>query len=123
MPLRVPIFGAEIEVPGWCVAVWLLWPVVFLSFVAHSLAIGGDALNGKAEAGRYYLWTYGASGEDGTRYTEVSKARYSANCFHSVAMILIAVPAVAGTLRVLSAVRRQSRRHAESRNTWRTLEN
>ncbi len=45
----------------------------FLVFVAIVSYLGGDAVNGKIEAGRYYL--FGVRGEAGRKmYTEVSES-------------------------------------------------
>ena len=48
----------------------------FLVFFTVTLYVGGDAVNGKAEAGRYYLASHG-------RYTEVSRALFHYNKVHA----------------------------------------
>ncbi len=47
----------------------------FLSFIAISLAIGGDALNGKIENGQHYLGAHG-------QFTAVSLAVYHYSLWH-----------------------------------------
>ena len=52
--------------------------VVFLGVAAH---LGGDAVNGKIEAGRYYLWGWNA--HTGTKsYTEVTPAVFEYSRMH-----------------------------------------
>ena len=52
--------------------------VVFLGLAAH---LGGDAVGGKIEAGRYYLWGWNA--HTGTKsYTEVSAAVFEYSKMH-----------------------------------------
>lgn len=51
----------------------------FLLFVAGTFYFGGDAVNGKIEAGRYYLWGY----HNGTKgYTEVSYRIFEYSRWH-----------------------------------------
>jgi len=47
----------------------------FASFIIVALAIGGDAVNGKTEGGRYYLSEHG-------RDTEVSRSVFEYSRFH-----------------------------------------
>jgi hypothetical protein len=63
---------------------FLCWGVVFGLFVSFSLIVGGDAVNGKVEAGRYYL------GGGVERPKEVSRTIYvlSAASVSSVALTL-----------------------------------
>ena len=105
MRLRLPICHAEISVPTWCVAVAVLWPVVFVSFLLHLFAIGGDAVNGKVEAGRYYLWKTIRSDAEATRYLEVSKPRYAANYIHAVATMILVVPTFIAMWRIVGQIR------------------
>jgi hypothetical protein len=93
MRLKLPVWNVEVLVPMWCVALAILWPVVFFSFLLHSLAIGGDALNGKLENGHYFLWRVSRPEGAAARYLEVSKSRYTANYIHAVATMLLMVPA------------------------------
>ena len=78
---------------------WLLGfaAVNFLSFVVASLALGGDALNGKVEDGRHYLGNHG-------RYTEVSPSvwRYSRIHARSI-MITHPIGLISGLIWVLAA--------------------
>jgi hypothetical protein len=51
----------------------------FLLFLAGAFYFGGDAWNGKAEAGRYFLWGY----HNGTKgYIEVSRAVFDYSKWH-----------------------------------------
>ena len=84
----------------------VLWPVVFLSFILHSFAIGGDAVNGKVEAGRYYLWKTVRSEADATPYLEVSKPRYTANYIHAVATMILVVPTFIAMWRIVARIPR-----------------
>ena len=59
----------------------------------YGVQINEGLPNGKAEAGRYFLWRAVRSQGDLTPYVEVSKARYKANYIHAVATMIIAVPA------------------------------
>jgi hypothetical protein len=51
----------------------------FALFFVIALLIGGDALNGKVEAGHYYLGNHG-------KYTEVSFIVYAYSTFHTVSL-------------------------------------
>ena len=51
------------------------------AFVAAAVYIGGDAVNGKAEGGRYYV--YGVRGQNGQKaYTQVSPAVFAYSKYH-----------------------------------------
>ena len=66
---------------------YILVVVGLLNFIAYfliSLAIGGNAINGKIEAGRYYLCEHG-------RYTEVSHFVFEYSRFHTYS-VWITVP-------------------------------
>ena len=53
----------------------------FLLFVAIAWHLGGDAVNGKAEAGRFYL--HGVRVENGVKvYTEVSERVFNYSRWH-----------------------------------------
>ena len=53
----------------------------FLTFVAISLYLGGDAVNGKVEQGHFHLWGYGLrSGVKG--YKEVTEGVFSYSRWH-----------------------------------------
>lgn len=53
----------------------------FAIFVAFALYLGGDAVNGKAEGGHYYLFGV-ASGTGVKGYTEVSQAVFDYSRWH-----------------------------------------
>jgi hypothetical protein len=55
--------------------------VNFITFVVLSLAWGGDALNGKAAGGRFYLGHKG-------RFVEVSEARWRASRAHAISVLI-----------------------------------
>jgi hypothetical protein len=59
----------------------LLAVLNFVAFWYASLALGGDALNGKSEGGRYYLADHG-------RLTEVSEGRFRYSQWHSRSLFL-----------------------------------
>ena len=53
----------------------------FVVFVATAFYLGGDAVNGKAEGGRYYL--FGVRTESGRKvYTEVSESVFNYSKWH-----------------------------------------
>ena len=53
----------------------------FLIFVAGAIYLGGDAVNGKVEEGRYYL--FGVRAESGRKvYTEVSRPVFTYSRWH-----------------------------------------
>jgi hypothetical protein len=54
-------------------------------FVAGTFYFGGDAVNGKVEQGRYYLWGYyhGVKG-----YTEVSQTVFHYSKWHTYSMLI-----------------------------------
>jgi hypothetical protein len=55
--------------------------VNFIVFCAGALFLGGDALNGRVEEGRYYLSMYG-------RLTEVTHGVYTYSRWHAISVIL-----------------------------------
>lgn len=63
----------------------------FILFVALTFALGGDAINGRRAAGRYFLGSHG-------RFTEVSQATYVYSFAHTLLTILSIVIFVAATL-------------------------
>lgn len=60
----------------------------FVACMAVALMIGGDALNGGVEDGRYYLSNHG-------RLTEVSAGLYSYSLVHTVSVLITSAIAVA----------------------------
>src|SRR4051812_26095174 len=57
----------------------VLAPFNFLLYAVIADNIGGDAINGKVDAGRYYLGSHG-------QYTEVSRAVFTYSKFHTYAV-------------------------------------
>ena len=74
-------------------AVWL-GPVNFLIFIIADLLIGGDALSGKVERGRYYLNQHGS-------LTEVNHAVFVYSAIHAYSVLfgLVLAIAAAGMLK------------------------
>jgi hypothetical protein len=58
--------------------VYAIWLLNFISFLVGAATIGGDAVNGKAEAGRFYVSDHG-------KLTEVSRAVFTYSRFHCYA--------------------------------------
>jgi hypothetical protein len=56
----------------------------FTTYLIILLVFGGDAINGKVEAGKYYLCEHG-------RYTEVSRSVFEYSRFHTYS-VWITVP-------------------------------
>lgn len=51
----------------------------FLLFIAGTFFIGGDAINGKTENGRFYVWGY----HNGSKqFTEVSRSTFEYSRWH-----------------------------------------
>lgn len=92
----------------------MLWPAVFLSFLLHSFAIGGDAFNGKVENGHYFLWRISRPEGMAAPYLEVSKQRYTASYIHSFATMVLFVPAFIGTWRIVWPAVKQMRGTGET---------
>ncbi len=65
--------------PKWLVLIGLIALVNFSSFIAIDLYLGGSALNGKQENGKFYLSEHG-------RYTEVSETIFEYSKFHAYSM-------------------------------------
>ena len=53
--------------------------VNFVAFLIGAAALGGDAVNGKSEGGRYFVADHG-------KLTEVSKAAFTYSRFHCYAL-------------------------------------
>ena len=75
----------------------------FIAFAVLSLAWGGDALNGKAENGRFYLCNKG-------HLVEVSETRWRVNRAHAISVLVTHPLAVLGGGLLLNYSQR--RRHA-----------
>jgi hypothetical protein len=57
------------------------WIVNFAIYVAMATMLGGDALNGHAEAGRYFLAWHGHA-------TEVSRATFEYSQWHTYVLVV-----------------------------------
>ena len=66
-----------------CIAAVVVGLLNFVLFVAGTLYLGGDAVNGKTEQGKYYLWGYyhGVKG-----YHEVSQSVFHYSKWHTYSM-------------------------------------
>jgi hypothetical protein len=82
----------------------------FISFCVISLFIGGAAMNGKIENGRYYLSQNG-------RLTEVSQSVWTYSRYHGISMfvLIVAAPVVQGGALMLANERRRSAGAGETR--------
>ncbi len=57
----------------------------FALFLAGAFYLGGDAVNGKIEAGRYYVWGY----HHGTKgYAEVSHVAFDYSKWHAYSVMV-----------------------------------
>jgi len=69
-------------IPAWLVyAIGVLALVNFFSFVAISLYIGGDAINGHQAAGHYFLSNHG-------KLTEVSRTVFKYSQWHALSVFV-----------------------------------
>jgi len=73
--------------------------VNFLAFFVIGISIGGDALNGKIESGRFYLGDHG-------KYNEVTEGVYRYSRLHDLSLI-ITHPAAIGSALWLQANKRK----------------
>jgi hypothetical protein len=81
----------------------------FFVFVGLTLHLGGDALNGKIDAGRYFLFGYNAhSGKKD--YTEVSAAIFQYSRWHAYSVIITWSLMLAGSIMLRSGIRRKKSR-------------
>lgn len=77
----------------------------FFAFVGLTIHWGGDALIGKIDAGRYFLWGYNVhSGEKG--YTEVSAAIFKYSRWHAYSVIITWLIMLASGVAVRGGIRR-----------------
>jgi hypothetical protein len=74
--------------------------------MVHSFALGGDALNGKVEDGRYFLWKNFRQGTEAP-YQEVSRLQYTANYVHGVTIMIFSLPCMIAIWRVVSPTIKQ----------------
>ena len=69
----------------------------FFLFEVGSFYIGGDAVNGKVENGKYYVWGY--QHHDGVKgFHEVSRAVFSYSRWHVYSVIVIWTVMLLGTV-------------------------
>ena len=87
----------------------------FLLFGAIKSYLGGDAISGKVEDGRYYLRH--ARSAPGKQYTEVSKAVYDYSAVHET-MVFLSLPV--GAVALIGAVRLKAKLEAILRDTAQT---
>ncbi|MBL8186751.1 MAG: hypothetical protein JNK38_02015 [Acidobacteria bacterium] len=81
----------------------------FLVFVGLTLHLGGDALNGKTDAGRYFLFGYNAhTGKKG--YTEVNEVIFQYSRWHAYSVIITWLLMLAGSITLKSSIRRKKSR-------------
>lgn len=109
MKLKLPIYHVVLSVPAWAVALAVLWPVMFFSFMLHSFAIGGDAFDGKVEDGKYFLLKTSRFEADKTPYLEVSRGQYRANYIHGLATMIVFIPCAIGICRIVFPAIKQIR--------------
>ncbi len=68
-----------------CVTAMIVGLLDFVLFLAGALYFGGDAVDGKVEAGRYYLYGY----HHGTKgYIEVSQAVFNYSKWHAYSLMV-----------------------------------
>lgn len=67
------------DAPIWVRCIWVVAIINFASFWVIAVECGGDAINGKAEGGRYFLASHG-------RYTEVTKSFFEYSRIHSMSI-------------------------------------
>jgi hypothetical protein len=78
----------------------------FVIFVAIATYLGGDAVNGKAEGGHYYL--FGPRAESGGKgYKEVSEQTFNYSKWH-VYSIFVTWPLVMAAAFALNRIRKRS---------------
>ena len=66
------------------IPVFILAIVNFFSFIAIDLYLGGDALNGYAKDGHYFLYSQTSH----TRYIEVSRAMWTYSYWHAISVFI-----------------------------------
>jgi hypothetical protein len=70
-----PSAEAPSKIKKWCSIIYLITLVNFVAFLIGTAALGGDAVNGKSEGGRYYVAIHG-------KLTEVSHAAFTYSRLH-----------------------------------------
>jgi len=76
MKFHLPSSFSLSETPIWVRVVWIIAIANFASFWVIAVVNGGDALNGKKEAGKYFVCSHG-------RYTEVSESFFDYSRIHA----------------------------------------
>jgi hypothetical protein len=69
----------------------LLCVVNFVSFIGHTIYLGGEATKGKVENGHFYVKSHG-------KYTEVTEAQFDSNKLHASSVIATVVGGIFGSL-------------------------
>jgi len=64
---------------------FVIWIVNFFAYLIVASVLGGEALDGKAEAGRYYLYN---KTREGGRFHEVDQSVYIFSIVHSYSLII-----------------------------------
>ena len=91
-----------------CNTAWVLGILNFLIFVAIACYLGGDAVNGKVEEGRYYL--FGVRAVAGQKvYTEVSESVFRYSQWHAYS-VLVSWPLVMTAAYVANRIRKRSKK-------------
>jgi hypothetical protein len=62
-----------------CSVVFIIAAINFVAFLIGAAALGGDAVNGKSEGGRYFVASHG-------KLTEVSRAAFTYSRLHFYAV-------------------------------------
>jgi hypothetical protein len=75
----------------WLRVICLIAILNFSSFWIIAVASGGDALDGKAEGGRYFLMSHG-------QYTEVSQAFFRYSSIHATSVWITHPVAIFGAI-------------------------
>ena len=71
----------------------------FILFLAGTFYLGGDAVNGKAEHGKFYVWGYGIRERGAKGYREVSKTAFDYSRWNAYSvMVTWPVMILAGVL-------------------------
>ncbi len=78
------------DVPIWLRAIWIVAIVNFMSFFVIAVLCGGDAVNGKAEGGRFFLMSHG-------HYTEVTRLFFEYSRIHTYSIWVTHPLALIGT--------------------------
>ena len=102
-PSAAPI-PSESKVHRFCSIVFIVAIVNFVALLIGAAALGGDALSGKIERGRYYVSDHG-------KVTEVLKAAFTYSRFHAYTLFVTHPMAI-----ICALVSKQSRRTKQTRS-------